>query len=180
MTSIERAPTGTANSDPFADVLQANQKFAERYRGPRLEGRAARGLAVLTCMDSRIDPLSILGLRMGDAKLLRNAGARVSDDVLRTLLLATRLLDVERVMIIAHTDCRMTKTTDDQIHATMTQTHGLDTRSLDFGTISDQRAVLTRDVQRIRSSPYLPSQLAVIGCVYDLETGLLQIECPLP
>jgi carbonic anhydrase len=126
-------------------------------------------------MDSRIDPLRMLGLEQGDAKILRNAGARVTSDVLRTLVLATHLLGVERVMIVAHTDCRMTKVTEDEIYATISETSGLDTRSLDFGVISDQPAVLTRDVQRVRSSPYLPAGLPVVGCVYDLDSGLLEV-----
>ena len=78
--------------DPFADVLAANEQFAEGFALSDLPGTAARGLAVLTCMDSRIDPLRMLGLEPGDAKILRNAGARVTDDVLRTLVLASYLL----------------------------------------------------------------------------------------
>ncbi|MCW2542363.1 MAG: carbonic anhydrase [Frankiales bacterium] len=161
--------------DSFTDVLEANRRFAQTYQSQGLAGRAARGLAIVTCMDSRIDPLTVLGLAKGDAKILRNAGARVTDDVLRTLVLGSHLLGVERVMILAHTDCRMTKVSDDQIHETMMQTAGLDTRSLDFGAITDQRAVLARDVQRIRSSPYLSPDLAIIGCVYDLDTGRIEV-----
>jgi carbonic anhydrase len=93
----------------FEDVLGANTEYAERFDDRGLAGRAARGLAVVTCMDSRISPLRLLGLGEGDAKILRNAGARVTDDVLRTLALAVHLLGVERVMLLAHTDCRMTK-----------------------------------------------------------------------
>jgi carbonic anhydrase len=81
-------------------------------------------------------------------------------------------------MVVAHTDCRMTKASDDSLHAAIRDASGLDTRSLDFGAISNQRAVLRRDVQRIRSSPYLPDELAVIGCVYDLDTGRLSVVVP--
>jgi carbonic anhydrase len=81
-------------------------------------------------------------------------------------------------MILAHTDCRMTNVSEDQLHATIAQTHGLDTRSLDFGAITDQRAVLTRDVQRFRSFPYLPSRLAVIGCEYNLGSGRVEVLVP--
>jgi carbonic anhydrase len=166
---------GSDMNEHFADVLQANEQFAARYSSMRLEGRAARGLAIVTCMDSRIEPLAILGLAKGDAKILRNAGARVTDDVLRTLVLAVHLLAVERVMIVAHTDCRMTKVTDDEVHEAIWASAGLDTRSLEFGVISDQRSVLARDVQRVRSSPYLPDDLPVLGAVYDLETGRLDV-----
>jgi carbonic anhydrase len=162
-------------NEHFEDVLKANETFAESYDNVHLAGRAARGLAIVTCMDSRIEPLAMLGLARGDAKILRNAGARVTSDVLRTLVLATHLLAVDRVMIVAHTDCRMTKVTEDAVHETIFEQSGLDTRSIEFGVISDQRAVLARDVQRVRSSPYLPDNIPVMGCVYNLETGLLDI-----
>ena len=129
-------------------------------------------------MDSRIDPLGMLGLTKGDAKILRNAGARVTDDVLRTLVLAVHLLGVERVMVVAHTDCRMSKQTDAAVHAAIRAESGLDTRSLDFGTVDDQQRVLGEDVQRIRSSPYLPAGLPVIGCIYDVARGSLDVRVP--
>jgi carbonic anhydrase len=163
--------------DTFDDVLSANAAYAEKFTDPGRPGRAARGLAVVTCMDSRISPLEMLGLEPGDAKILRNAGARVTDDVLRTLVLAVHLLDVNRVMVVAHTDCRMTTATDDDIHEAMLA-RGLDTRSLEFRTISDQRRELALDVQRIRSSPYLMKDLAVIGAIYDVKTGLIEVAVP--
>ena len=161
--------------EAFSDVLSANRDYVAGYRDRHLEGRAARGLGVITCMDSRIDPLAMLGLDKGDAKILRNAGARVTEDVLRTLVLAVHLLGVRRVMVVAHTDCRMAKVTDEQVHADILAGSGVDTRSLDFGTITDQRAVLAGDVRKIRSSPYLPADLSVIGCIYDIRTGGLDV-----
>jgi carbonic anhydrase len=161
----------------FDDVLKANADYAERFRDPGRPGKAARGLAVVTCMDSRISPLEMLGLQPGDAKILRNAGARVTDDVLRTLVLAVHLLDVNRVMVVAHTDCRMTKVTDAEVHEELLA-RGIDTRSLEFRTISDQRRELAGDVQRIRSSPYLPKDLPVIGAIYDVVTGLIEVAVP--
>jgi carbonic anhydrase len=162
----------------FDDVLEANADYAAHFTDQGLPGAAARGLAVVTCMDSRISPLEMLGLSAGDAKILRNAGARVTDDVLRTLVLAVHLLGVERVLLVAHTDCRMTKVTDDDVHATIAAESGLDTRSLDFHTIVDQRGTLARDVQRIRSSPYLPGDLLVLGALYDVRTGRLEVVVP--
>lgn len=162
----------------FADVLHANAKYAEQFTDAGRPGRAARGLAVVTCMDSRISPLDLLGLRHGDAKILRNAGARVTDDVLRTLVLAVHLLGVDRVMVVAHTDCRMTSVTDAEVHQEIARTAGIDTRSLDIQTIADQRGTLAADVQRIRSSPYLPAGLPVTGCIYDVHTGRLEVAVP--
>ncbi|MEO6503662.1 MAG: carbonic anhydrase [Jatrophihabitantaceae bacterium] len=161
--------------EAFSDLLSANRDYVAGYRNLHLEGRAARGLAVVTCMDSRIEPLAMLGLDKGDAKILRNAGARVTEDVLRTLVLAVHLLGVDRVMVVAHTDCRMAKVTDGQVHADILSGSGVDTRSLVFDTIIDQRATLAGDVLKVRSSPYLPDDLAVIGCVYDIQTGEISV-----
>ncbi len=163
-------------TDPFADVLSANVAYSARFELAELEARAARGLAVLTCMDSRIDPMAMLGLVPGDAKILRNAGARVTDDVLRTLVLASHLLGVERVMVVAHTDCRMAGGTEDDVHAQIRAAGGPDTRSLTFLTTEDQEAALREDVQRARSSPYL-GHVTVGGFRYDLGTGRLARIC---
>jgi len=163
--------------DAFEDVLAANTEYSKTFADAGIPGVAAKGLAVVTCMDSRISPLELLGMGPGDVKILRNAGARVTDDVLRTLVLAVHLLGVNRIMVMPHTDCRMTKVTDEQVHEEM-RTRGLDTRSLDFHTIENQRETLEHDVQRIRSSPYLPAGVPVAGMVYDVATGRLETVVP--
>jgi carbonic anhydrase len=169
-------PDDVFPDDVFADVVAANEGHASGYRASGRPGRAARGLALLTCMDSRIDPLAMLGLQAGDAKILRNAGARVTDDVLRTLVLASYLLGVERVMVVAHTECRMSGGSEDDVHKAVAEAGGPDTRSLSFLTTDDQDSALRGDVQRIRSWPYLPG-LTVGGFVYDLHTGRLRRVC---
>jgi carbonic anhydrase len=164
----------------FDDLLAANEGYAACFDSGGLPGRAGRSLAVVTCMDSRIEPLQMLGLSKGDAKILRNAGGRVTEDVLRTLVLATHLLGVERVMVVEHTDCRMAKVTEEQAHEAILEQSGLDTRSLEFRTIPDQQTCLEQDVQKIRSYPYLPRDLAVVGCLYDVGTGRVEVAVPLP
>jgi len=159
----------------FDDVLAANAAYQRAFADPHLLGRAAKGLAVVTCMDSRIDPLGILGLSPGDAKILRTAGARVTADVLRSLVLAHHLLAVDRVMVLSHTDCGMVKTTDEAVHAAVLDRSGVDSRSLDFQTIEDQAGTLERDVQRVRSSPYLLPGMPVVGGVYDVFTGEVRL-----
>ena len=160
----------------FDDVLAANERYAQGFTLEGVSGRAAKRLAVLTCMDSRIDPLAMLGLRPGDAKILRNAGARVTRDVLDTLVVAAYLLDVERVMVVAHTDCRMASGGEDDIHAAIAAAGGPDTRSLRFATAPDQEAALREDVERIRSYPYLAGVEAG-GFLYDVETGRVAPVC---
>lgn len=157
----------------FADVLAANVEYAASFHGLGLGGRAAKGLAIITCMDSRIDPLNIVGMAPGDVKILRNAGARVTDDVLRTLVLATYLLDVSRVLVLPHTRCKMVGTAEEEIHALIAEKYGVDTYSMEFRTVEDEVAALRRDLQRIRSFPLLPRDLVVGGAVYDVDTGAL-------
>ena len=165
-----------ADDPTFADVLAANEVFASSFELSDLEARAARGLALLTCMDSRIDPLRMLGLAAGDAKILRNAGARVTDDVLRTLVLARHLLGVDRVMVVAHTGCAMASGDEAAVHDAIRRAGGPDTRSISFLTTQDQHAALRNDVQRVRSWPYL-EEVPVGGFLYDLDTGWLARVC---
>ncbi|HEU5363013.1 MAG TPA: carbonic anhydrase [Gaiellaceae bacterium] len=160
----------------FDDVLRANRAYAARFDDADLTGRAAKGLGVLTCIDTRIDPLALLGLRPGDAKILRNAGARVTDDVLRTLVLAGYLLDVSRVMVVAHTDCRMVGGSDEDVHEAIAAKGGPDTRSLEFRVTADVEETLRHDVRRIRSSPYLGG-LESGGFLYDVRSGLVTQVC---
>jgi carbonic anhydrase len=161
----------TAN---FDDVFAANADYAEHFDRGDLEPLAARGLAILTCMDSRIEPLAALGLAPGDAKILRNAGARVTEDVLRTLVLATHLLGVNRVLVMPHTRCRMAENSEEDIHAVILERSGMDTRSLEFRTDPHQRDALRQDLVRIRSYPLLPPELVVGGAIYDVATGRLE------
>lgn len=124
-------------------------------------------------MDSRIDPLRVVGMKPGDAKILRNAGARVTEDVLRTLVLATHLLNVERILVMPHTDCRMASGTESEVHAAIQEISGIDTRSIEIRTVSDQVAALEIDVLRIRSFPFLPKEIEVVGAIYDVKSGKL-------
>ena len=100
-------------SGVFDDVLAANEDYVRTFTLAGLQPVAARGLALVTCMDSRIEPLEMLGLKPGDAKILRNAGARVTDDTLRTLVLAVYLLGVNRVIVLPHTGCKMASVSGD-------------------------------------------------------------------
>jgi carbonic anhydrase len=161
-------------ADVFSDVLDGNRAYAARYSPALLGGRAAQGLAIVTCMDSRIEPLALVGMKQGDVKILRNAGARVTDDVLRTLVLATYLLGVDRVLVMPHTDCKMASATEDQIHDAIRDEYGVETASVEFRTVDDQEAALAYDVRRIRAYPLLPRDLVVAGAIYDVATGTLR------
>ena len=133
----------------FDDVLAANEEYTRRFALGGLTGRAGKGLAVLTCMDSRIEPLQMLGLVPGEAKILRNAGARVDDGVIAALALAHERLDVTRAMVVAHTDCAAI---------------GPDER----------KGTLRGDVARLRAEL---AAVEAGGFVYDVETGVLSRVC---
>jgi carbonic anhydrase len=164
--------------DVFADILQANTSFIDTFRHSELTGTARKGLAIVTCMDSRISPLAVVGMQAGDAKILRNAGARVTEDVLRTLVLASYLLGVNRVLVMPHTDCRMAISDEASIHTTIREQFGVDTSSLEFRTVADQRAALAEDVARIRSYPLLQKGVSVAGAIYNVSTGQLEpVDC---
>ena len=157
----------------FSDLFEANAEFVKAFKSQELTGEARKGLAIITCMDSRIDPLRIVGMQPGDAKILRNAGARVTEDVLRTLVLATYLLNVNRVLVMPHTDCRMASGTEDEIHAAIKERSGVDTRGIEIRTVKDQLAALNADLVRIKSFPLLPKELSVTGGIYDVKSGRL-------
>lgn len=160
-------------SDPFSDLLDANARYAESFDLGGLEAPAARALAVVTCIDSRIEPLAMLGLAPGDAKIVRNAGARVTDDVLRSLVLAVHLLNVRRVCIVPHTRCAMASATGDELRAEIGRRSGAPVDGWDPLAIEDRHVTLREDIGRIRSCPLLPADLVVGALLYDVDTGRL-------
>ena len=157
----------------FDDLFEANIEFIKEFKSQDLTGQAKKGLAIVTCMDSRIDPLKIVGMKAGDAKILRNAGARVTEDVLRTLILATNLLNVSRVLVMPHTDCKMASGSEEQIHAAIFEKSGIDTRSIEIRTVTDQLAALKSDLVRIEQFPLLPKGIFIVGAIYDVKSGSL-------
>lgn len=164
--------------DSFKDALAANDEYIKTFKYSELTGTAQQGLAIVTCMDSRINPLSVVGMKSGDAKILRNAGARVTDDVLRTLVLATYLLGVERILIMPHTNCRMAQVDDVEIHREIDTKHGIDTSEIEFKTVPDQRQALIEDVQKVRSYRLINKDVVVGGAIYDVATGkITPVDC---
>jgi carbonic anhydrase len=160
--------------DVFADVLGANEAYSARHQYGDLEAVAARGLAVLTCMDSRIDPLRMLGLQPGDAKIFRNPGGRVTPQALEALVLGVHLLNVHRILVVPHTRCAMASSTLEELRARVGESAGQDASWQPFGVVADQRAALADDVRSVRSHPLIPDTVEVGGFLYDVDTGLLQ------
>jgi len=158
-------------TDPFADLLDANAHYAESFDLAGFDGVAHAGVAIVTCMDSRIDPLRLLGLRPGDAKILRNPGGRVTEQALKALVLGVSLLGVERILVVPHTRCAMASATETDLRERVGKASGQDASWETFGAIEDQEAALRDDVARVRAHPLIPDSVAVGGFLYDVDTG---------
>ena len=158
----------------FDDLLAANREFAATFDLAGFDGVAHAGVAVVTCMDSRIDPLRMLGLRPGDAKIFRNPGGRVTDQALEALVLAVHLLRVDRVLVVPHTRCAVATSTEPELRERVAASAGTDVTWQRFHVVEDQVATLGEDVHRVRSHPLVPERVAVGGFVYDVDSGLLE------
>jgi carbonic anhydrase len=170
--------TSRENQRMFDDLLDANRRYAERFALADLAPRAARGLALVTCIDSRIEPLQMLGLVPGDAKIMRNAGGRVTDDVLRSLILAANLLSVDRVAVMHHTECAVASPRAELV-GRVEAAAGRSSGDWDFLSIVDPDADLADDVAKVRGCPLLPPSLPVVGWRYDIRSGLVVEVVPL-
>ncbi|HZC27580.1 MAG TPA: carbonic anhydrase [Actinopolymorphaceae bacterium] len=157
----------------FDDLLAANARYAQDFDLAGFDGIAHAGVAVVTCMDSRIAPLAMLGLRPGDAKVLRNPGGRVTDTALVALVLGVHLLGVERVLIVPHTRCAMAGATEDAIRARVTAASGVDASAETFGAVVDQAVALRDDVALVRGHRLIPPSVTVGGFLFDVDTGRL-------
>jgi carbonic anhydrase len=161
-------------TDAFDDLLAANRRFAETFTLSGFDGIAHAGVAVVTCMDSRIDPLRMLGLQPGDAKIFRNPGGRVTPQALEALVLGVHLLNVHRILVIPHTRCAMASSTLEELRERVGESAGQDASWQTFGVVSDQAAALADDVRAVRAHPLVPDEVDVGGFLYDVDTGLLE------
>ena len=157
----------------FDDLLTANRRFAETFDLAGFDGVAHAGIAIVTCMDSRIDPLGMLGLKPGDAKIFRNPGGRVTPQALEALVLGVHLLHVERVLVVPHTRCAMASSSLEEVRRKVAESAGQDVSWQPFGMVADQQEALRDDVHMVRSHPLIPASVAVGGFIYDVDTGLL-------
>lgn len=161
-------------SADFDDLLAANREFAADFDLSGFDGVAHAGVAIVTCMDSRIAPLHMLGLKPGDAKIFRNPGGRVTEAALEALVLGVHLLKVERILVVPHTRCAMTANTEAQLQERIGASSGQDASWHAFHVVTDQVGSLKRDVHKVLSHPLIPDTVAVGGFIYDVDTGLLE------
>ena len=155
------------------DQLVENARhYAESFDKPELPMPPARRVAIVACMDARLNPYGLLGLAEGDAHVIRNAGGVITDDEIRSLAISQRLLGTEEIMLIHHTDCGMLTFTDEQFRDQIREDTGLKPQwaAECFGDVADD---VRQSIARIQASPFIPHKEAIRGFVYDVETGRL-------
>src|SRR5947209_8664869 len=150
------------------ELVQANQQYAENFDRGDLPMPPARRVAVLTCMDARLHPEKFLGLDIGDAHVIRNAGGRASDDAIRSLIISSTLLGTNEYLVIHHTDCGMLTFSNADLHQKLQQERGADASHIDFLPFADLQQSVRDDVTQIKESPLLPDDVTVSGFVYDV------------
>ena len=157
----------------FDDLLKSNQQYAQDFSSGDLTAPPKRKVAVLTCMDARLHPETFLGLDLGDAHVIRNAGGKVTEDALRSLVISQRMLGTQEVIIIQHTDCGMMKATDGAIAEKVKEDLGVDT-NLNFLTFENLEESIKDDVNKLRHTALIPDEVPIIGAIYDVKSGRVE------
>jgi carbonic anhydrase len=155
------------------DLLRNNQAYAEAFDKGDLPLPPSKGVAVVACMDARLNVYGMLGLQEGDAHVIRNAGGVITDDEIRSLAISQRLLGTREIMLIHHTDCGMLTFTDDELKQQIQDEAGIKPH-FSMESFSDLEADVRQSIARIQASPFIPHQDAVRGFVYEVETGRLR------
>lgn len=158
----------------FDEFTTANEQYAASFDKGDLPTPPARQVAVVTCMDARLHPEKFLGLEVGDAHVIRNAGGRVSEDAIRSLVISERLLGTNEIVVIHHTDCGMLTFENEDLTEKIQEDLGVDTTGRDFLPFSDLEQSVRDDVQIIRDSDLIPDDIQVSGAIYDVHTGELR------
>ncbi|MDA0364934.1 MAG: carbonic anhydrase [Chloroflexi bacterium] len=154
------------------DFLAANLAYAEAFHSGELQVRPARSLAILTCMDSRYTAQGVLGVDLGDAHVIRNAGGRVTDDALRSLVLSAALLGTRQCVLIHHSDCGLLGRSNEELRARVAEVSGVEP-AIDFLPFDDLEQSVRDDLQALRTCPLFPPDYETLGFTYDVRTGRL-------
>jgi len=155
------------------DLLARNRAYAEGFDKAELAGRPARRVAIVACMDARLDPARVLGLEEGDAHVIRNAGGAITEDAIRSLAISQRLLGTEEIMLLHHTDCGLATFSDDEFRRRIEAETGI-RPPWAAETFTDVEDDVRQSVARIEASPFIPEKGSVRGFIYEVETGRLR------
>ncbi len=153
------------------DFKKANQAYAASFKEGDLPLPPAKRVAILTCMDARIHPAKALGLDLGDAHVIRNAGGRASTDALRSLIISEQLLATDTVVVIHHTDCGMLTFSNQDLRTKLQQEFHASADDIDFLPFKDLEQSVRDDIATIKASPFIPDSITVTGFIYDVHTG---------
>lgn len=154
----------------FDEFLEANAAFAADFNQGDLPRPPARKVAIVACMDARLHPEKVLGLAIGDAHVIRNAGGRTAEAI-RSLVISQRLLGTNEIVVLHHTDCGMVTFTNEQLAAKIQAELGADASGHDFMPFSDLEQCVRDDVALLRASPLIPADIPISGALYDVATG---------
>lgn len=155
------------------EFLEANEAYAKTFQKGQLPMPPARHVAVLTCMDARLDPARLLGLEEGDAHVIRNAGGRASEDAIRSLVISEQLLATNTVVVIHHTDCGMLTFSNEDLRTKIKQDLKANADHIDFLPFKDLEQSVRDDMATIKASPLIPKNVEVSGYIYDVKSGRL-------
>ena len=156
------------------EVIKANESYAQNFTIGDLPMPPGRKLAVVACMDARLTVEEVLGLKTGDAHIIRNAGGIVTEDTIRSLIISHHLLGTQEFLLIHHTDCGMLTFKDEELRAKLQQQTGTATVApVHFHSFSDLEEDLQQQIQKLKSHPWIPEHIPVRGFIFDVKTGVL-------
>jgi len=162
-----------ADTPLLRDLLRTNTDYAEVFDRSELVIPPAKKLAIVACMDARLTVEEFLGLRTGDAHIIRNAGGIVTEDAVRSLIISHELLGTREFLVINHTDCGMLTFKDKDLQDKLTKKTGVNAAKVNFHAFGDLEENVRTQVERIRTNPFLPKDIPVTGFVYDVRSGKL-------
>ncbi|KAA9300515.1 MULTISPECIES: carbonic anhydrase [Aerococcus] len=158
----------------FEKFLKTNQAYADLHEEAHLPLPPKTRVAIITCMDSRLHVAQALGLALGDAHILRNAGGRVTEDMIRSLVISQQQLGTREIIVIHHTDCGAQTFTNEGFAQQLKEDLGVDVEGQDFLPFTDVEDSVREDIQRLKASPLIPEDIIISGAVYDVDTGRMQ------
>ncbi|MGT2911468.1 beta-class carbonic anhydrase [Streptococcus cameli] len=162
----------------FDEFMESNHQFAAHFPNGHIPTPPGKEVAIVSCMDARIHVAQIFGLSLGDAHIIRNAGGRVTEDIIRSLVVSEQLLGTKEVIVMHHTDCGLHQKTNEELSEQLCPILGKKVQEMDFYPFRDLAESVRDDVRRLKDSPLIPEEIVIRGAVYDVDNGrVTEISC---